>query len=355
MSNVSQHIDEIIAVRKKRAGVLKNAQKNCAEVLEAVRAFSKVQAKFKENPGGESGLPGGEEIAERIAGIPTDEFYKLHREYSEKLAHLMERMNRDSLNISFIGRAGQGKSLVMQNISGLSGNVIPSAEGSDCTGAKSIITNSDSPEVRAEITFFSEMEMVEIINRYLEQITDGRQCVSSVSEIRSLDVNRLQENLSYERVQEKSLLDVLRRYVEHFDAFGDYLGKTKQIPEAEIEQYVAQYRHDDTSVKYYKYLGVKLANIHCRFPHEDAGRIVLVDTIGIGATSLGTEDAMKKAVSNDSDAILFMFRPDPLRPRISDNEINIVKMISEEVTPEYAKEMLVLGGQPRNGRQRAEL
>ena len=340
MGNISQHIDDIIAVRKQRAGVVEEARQNCTEVLNAVRAFSEVQANFRKNPNMESGLPGGMEIIERIAGIPTDEFYRLHNQYSAELDRLTKRLNRDSLHISFIGRAGQGKSLVMQGISGLSGNVIPSAEGSDCTGAKSIITNSDSDEVRAEITFFSEMEMVEIVNLYLSQITHSSQSVSSIAGIRTLNIGQLEGSLLYDNVKEKALLDVLRRYVEHIDEFADDLGKTRQIPEAEIEQYVAQYRHDDTSVKYYKYLGVKLANIYCRFPHEDAGRIVLVDTIGIGATSLGTEEKMKEAVANDSDAILFMFRPDSLRPRISDNEIDIVRMISEEVTPEYAKEML---------------
>ena len=44
--------------------------------------------------------------------------------------------------------------------------------------------------------------------------------------------------------------------------------------------------------RYYKYLAVKKAEISCEFNFADAGKIVLQDTIGLGDTSLGIEEAM---------------------------------------------------------------
>ncbi|MBQ6131456.1 MAG: hypothetical protein IJL12_03860 [Selenomonadaceae bacterium] len=53
------------------------------------------------------------------------------------------------------------------------------------------------------------------------------------------------------------------------------MGTTHEVSERDIEKYVAQYKSDDPSEKYFTYLGVKLANIICKFPEDNAGKIVL--------------------------------------------------------------------------------
>ena len=149
----------------------------------------------------------------------------------------------------------------------------------------------------------------------------------------------MKSRLDYKQVKETELLAQLEKYVLHIGEFEADLGTTREVPEQDIEKYVAQYKSGEPSQKYFTYLGVKLANIICKFPEEDAGKIVLVDTIGIGATSLGTKDKMLDTVENDSDAIVFMFRPDAFRPRLSNDEINIIDEVSRRISPEYAKEM----------------
>lgn len=343
VGSISQQIDEIIAKRKGQLILLENVQQRISTALKNIRAFKNFQTDIQNNPEKFPMFQRNFDIVDRIISISTDEFLQFYEVYSCELKRIINRLNRNNLHISFIGRAGQGKSLVMQNISGLDDLVIPSSDRGDCTGAKSIITNSENSDVEAEIDFYDEKQMVDIINQYLKKLTNGCQHIKYVAEIPKIDVDALQVELRDSKdgtVEEEEWCEHLRKYVEHFEDYRNELGKSITVPKEEIETFVAQYSSTDTEKKYYKYLGVRLANIKTRFPHEDVGKIVLVDTIGIGATSLGIEEEMLKAVENDSDAIILMFRPDNKRGRISDNEINIVKNIEKRVSAAYTKEML---------------
>ena len=65
---------------------------------------------------------------------------------------LEKRFNRETINISVVGRAGQGKSRLLQSISGVENDIIPADTGGDCTGAKSTIANAKG-ETYAHIKF----------------------------------------------------------------------------------------------------------------------------------------------------------------------------------------------------------
>ena len=331
MGKISEKIDAIIAERQKQLPLIQAAREKAMSAEDKMRAFRMFQ----------KGMPTqGTEFEENIASIKTDDFEKSLKEYLDSLDIMEQRLSRRTLNISFIGRAGQGKSAVMQNISGLDKSVIPSSDRGDCTGAKSVITNTESDRVEAEITFFNEIELVDILNKYLAELF--QQNISSVRDIPHINIGKIKtflEESGKKSPKHEEWIDHLAKYVEHYDDYARDLGRKITVPKEDIEKYVAQYSDKNPDVKYYKYLGVKLADIKTRFPHEDSGRIVLVDTIGIGATSLGTEDAMLKTAETDSDAILFMFRPDNKRGRISNNEVDIVRDIEERVSKKYAKEM----------------
>lgn len=343
MGNISKQIDEIITKRKAQLKYIEDAKEKANIVLERINTFKGFQDEIRNNLEAFSETEGNFDVAGSIENIPTEEFFKLYKSYVGGLERIGNRLDRDNLHISFIGRTGQGKSLVMQNISGLDSSIIPSSNRGDCTGAKSIITNSESDIVEAEINFYQKDEMVDIVNQYLSKLTDGHKFIRDVSDIPAIKTKEIRKSLARRRqetVKEEDWLDHLCKYVEHYNDYIDDLGSTKNVSKDEIEFYVAQYSSKDAEKKYYNYLGVKFANIKTRFCNEDVGKIVLVDTIGIGATSLGIEEEMLRAVENDSDAIIFMFRPDNKRGKVSDNEISIIRNIAERISPDYTREML---------------
>ena len=343
MGNISQQIDRIIESRKEKFSILEKNEKAMCNVNNLILKFKKFQSDLRSNPGDFSGGQGEYEIAQKIMNISTTTFEQLYQSYIDKLHLTMKRFSRDCLHISFVGRTGQGKSLVMQNISGLPESVIPSSDGGECTGAKSIITNSDSDKVTAQITFYSKAELVRVVNQHLSAL--GEKTISYLSEIRTINLESIRRKVDESGIsKDKINFANLTKYKDHFDEYSGYLtdddNKPITVPEEEIEQYVAQYANSNHSIEYYKYLGVKEANIRKRFPNNDAGKIVLVDTVGIGSTAIDTEKDMLKAVREDSDAIIFMQCPPTNRGSVTSIDTDIIDSIINEVGTDYTRKML---------------
>lgn len=334
--DIPQRIETIIQRRKQQLPEIEAAIqriKQAREVVDGLDAFkdqlNKESSEFTEG------------LLSQLATVSTAEFYREYERSLTQLNRLHARFSREEVNISFVGRAGQGKSLVLQRISGLDGDVIPSSGGAmDCTGARSIISNRPGVETFAEITFFSEQEFLGIINKYLLNLFRGDAGqVTSVNAVNNLDKKRLQELVASDPVKSERMKH-LSAYIDHAKDLKDKLGTHISVPKAEIERYVAQYNSKDPSIRYYDYLIVKEARIFAPFPYAGCGKIVLVDTIGTGATSLGVEEEMLRTVREDSDAIILMMRPEALRGRPGIEHYELLEQIINEVSPEYTEKML---------------
>ena len=173
--NITQEIDDIITQRKRRLPIVRNKRQQIEKIKECVQRLELICQEA--NSGGDKY---GElfkqypEVQERLRLINTKEFNDAYIKISEILKKLEIRfLERKYILVLLV--AGQGKSLVMQNISGLSGSVIPSADGADCTGAKSIITNRNEDGVSAEIRFLIHKVnilklLIDIYMKYLIRI-----------------------------------------------------------------------------------------------------------------------------------------------------------------------------------------
>ena len=221
---------------------------------------------------------------------------------------LEKRFNRETINISVVGRARQGKSTLLQSISGLENEVIPASNGGDCTGAKSIIANAPG-KTRARITFYNELEMVEQIQKYLDEVGIPYR-LGSLSQVKN---NACKDAINEKQLKEKagrqqSLFQHLKKYVEHYDEYCQYIGTVRdESDERNIRNYVAQY--DVRMRPTFAYLAVKEVQIFTEFPVKDAGKIVLVDTIGLGDTSIGIREKMIRTLRDDSDAAILVRLP----------------------------------------------
>ena len=231
MGNISKQIDEIITKRKVQLQYIENAREKADIVLENMNIFKDFQDEIRSNLDTFPEVEGSFDVAGSIESISTDEFLQLHKSYVSELERLINRLKRNNLNISFIGRTGQGKSLAMQNISGL---------------------NSENSVVNAKIHFYDKDEMVDIVNQYLLKLTDGRQFVKDVSDIPAIKIKELRKTLykrKNETVKEEDWLDHLCKYVEHYNDYIDDLGSVKDVTEKEIEYYVAQYSSENAEEK----------------------------------------------------------------------------------------------------------
>ncbi len=249
------------------------------------------------------------EIPDAIRAASANESISEIKKALEELDLLEHRFGRDSINISVIGRARQGKSRLLQSISGLADEVIPASNGGDCTGAKSVICNKPGQKKAcADVIFYTEFELLEQVQRYLKELNIPAS-IGSVAQIPSLSsyIEEFKTNLSSKTGREQSLFGHLRKYIEHFSDYAALLGKEIQTDEGHIRDYVAQY--DMQMRPTYRFLGVKEVRIYKEFNYADAGKIVLVDTIGLGDTSLGIREKMLATLRNDSDAAILVRLP----------------------------------------------
>jgi len=74
----------------------------------------------------------------------------------EVLDKLRGRFSRNTLNIGVIGRARQGKSRLLQSLTGLTSAEIPDGDRQHCTGVRSTIYHNPNVETYGEVWFYSE-------------------------------------------------------------------------------------------------------------------------------------------------------------------------------------------------------
>ncbi len=260
-----------------------------------------------------------------VQGSAPDEAISRVKECITELNRLETRFKRDTINISVVGRAGMGKSKLLQSISGLDDKLIPTGIGGDCTGAKSVICNDSGP-MRARVHFLTDSELIDHVQKYLNAL-DSNIRIGSVPQIRTIPIDSIPVGTSNKK---DSYRRQLEKYVSHYDEYAGKLNTTIDITDKkEIRRYVSQFAEDGTPV--YAYLGVKEVQIFTPFSYSDAGKIMLVDTIGLGDTAIGLKDKVIETMINDSDAAILVRRPDSLRDAIREEDDELYDLINEKM------------------------
>ena len=331
MSTNTERIERIIAVRHQRTNGLKRKLEFLKRMEATVKRFDDLKNEIGETKQTGKGrfklvLEKNRELAERVSGISVDSLRTKIEKQIEALMFLIRRFGRDSIQISVVGKARQGKSRLLQSISGLDCDVIPASDGGHCTGAKSVICNSNEP-LKAKVIFYSQKELVQHVQKYLDILMPGK-TIGRYTDIGKLDI-KTDERLSAADDAKKGHL---MKYIENFDRYSHLLEGDSELTiydSRDIRKYVAQYGEDRTP--YYNYLAVKEVQIFTSFNYKDAGKIVLVDTIGLGDTSIGIRDKMLNTLAEDSDAAIVMRLPSGLGDYIGTEDNEVIDMIQGRI------------------------
>lgn len=344
---ISELVNQIIEKRQEKLPVLEGKMTMLQNLEEAIASFNYFKSEIVDSSG--NAVVGGKydaiiaknpEIVYSLNNIST-EFCQLAINESKKtLGDAIRRFGRDRINISVVGKARIGKSRFLQSITNLNDKVIPAFSDSDCTGAISVIQNTPGTKLRAELTFRSETEMIKRVQDYLDKIISDenkKMIVRTLNDIHDLKIKDVKERIS-DGDTNSILLPYLEKIVDNFEEWVSCVREKETVlyDEDVIQTYVAQNngkKKDDPARKnYYKYLAVKTCNIYCTFDYQEAGKITLLDTIGVSDNALGIDDEMMKAI-NDSDATVFMLLPYNLEGGGIPNEIvAIYNRIRKEFT-----------------------
>ncbi|RQH08837.1 dynamin family protein [Okeania hirsuta] len=238
------------------------------------------------------------------------------------LYKLKTRFSRDTLNIAVVGRAGQGKSRLLQSLTGLTAAEIPDGSGQHCTGVRSTIHHNAEFETSGEVWFYTERSFLdEVIMPYYNQLQLGGKPIT-LNEFASNALPKLPENQKGAVVEAK--YEHLRKYHTHLDQYRNLLQESspRRITRDEIREYVAQDNLAGQRI-YHNYLAVKEVKITCNFPNTEVGKIALVDLPGLGDTGIGDEERLINTLSQDIDLVLFVRRPNVGRDFLGDVDVSL--------------------------------
>lgn len=311
-----EQIDLIIAERKKKGEALNKRKEALTAVKQLLRTSNgNLTAKAKEIT--DETLRG--QYISVVSNLDTREAQRQVDRLIRKLDEGIQRFGREYISIATVGKERQGKSQFLQSISQLGNDIIPAYDATSCTGATSVIWNDPSmPEgtVRATITFRQPAELLEIVKPYILELNPRYLAENELrfEDIEYINLTTLSVGMEKGNAKQATALRHLTNIVEHFDEIQDLFGSspiTLTDPDL-IKTYVAQNNgkeiNDPDVEYYYKYLAVARADIFCPF-YADTGKIRLVDTVGIGDTKYGIEDAMLNTVDKECDAAIVVTRP----------------------------------------------
>jgi hypothetical protein len=225
------------------------------------------------------------------------------------LDRLNHRFSRKTLNIGVVGRARQGKSRLLQSLTGLTAQEIPDGGGAHCTGVRSTISHRPEQKTEATVLFYDEKSfLADRLSPYYRQLELGA-CPLTVNHFANSPLPKLPAHKT--DAVSASQYEHLLRYKEKLVDYQQLIGHApRQIEADKIREYVAQDTPDGERI-YSNYLAVKEVQIYCDFPNPDVGQISVIDMPGLGDTAIGDEMRMLETLGKDVDFVLFVRKPNP--------------------------------------------
>ncbi|MDR3233222.1 MAG: ATP-binding protein [Planctomycetaceae bacterium] len=245
-----------------------------------------------------------------------------------ELDQLQRRFSRPTLNIGVVGNAGQGKSTLLQRLTGLADEEIPTGAKGDCTGAAAIIENTDTNEAYAFIEFYSETEFLEcVVAPYYKLLN-----LSPPFNLSAFSQPLPNEVKTTENID---IVNFVERLQQGLNEYKPYFGESqKRIKKSEIRTYTAKSDADGNHLSIWA--AVKSARVHCCFPFLKDEKISVGDTPGLGDRAvLEAEERLMRDFGQSIDAVIMLRKVRERGIRKEDVRLfSLVKSAIQELPPE---------------------
>jgi hypothetical protein len=308
-TGIGAKIAEIIAARKSL----------CPDVQRRVERLNTLRAQLTELRAALQDLLGHPGLTEDLGAeirsfLQTSDRDAAIAKNLDALETVKARLTRESVNIGVSGQARAGKSTLLQSISGLSEDQIPTGKGLPVTAVRSRIFNfAGRPHAKISFHGFSSFRQ-EVLSPYHHALR-LHSIPYSLVDYRALTYPETVRDLHLDKEKEDEGAALLRRLKEMQQSLPSYedllVNAERDVDLKDLRQYVAYPTDEErkTEIPPRRYLAVKNLRIFCRFPFTEVQQLGLVDLPGLGEVTPDVEDQHVRNLKDEIDVVLFLKRP----------------------------------------------
>jgi len=254
------------------------------------------------------------EVRHALSGFETDELRKDIPAALRQLEVLQARFSRSTINIGVSGRARVGKSTLLQSISGLGDEQIPTGRGLPVTAVQSRIFHSKLHN-RATLTLHTFETFREELLRPYHKALGLLTPPASPAEFEAWKYPASEADLGPTHADKHSSVTTLRRLKSMQESLWSYVddlhGGERTVELSALRQFVAYPTNEqvDSARCPRRYLAVRSVRLECPFPHEQVDHLGIIDLPGLGELAANAEEYHLAGLQNEVDVVLFVKRP----------------------------------------------
>lgn len=320
----AQSLELILTRRQQRLNSILSAEEGLGRITDALTGLERRRLELL-------GTLRNDAALERLQELSQDNLRATLVAESAQLAKLRTRFSRSTINIGVIGRARQGKSKLLQSITGLSRREIPDGSGSHCTGVRSTIIHSDEVEPHGLVQFHNETSFLQdVLSPYYADLSLGRP-PQSLDEFATRQLPPLPKELKDSTVAQAKYEHLSTYHVKH-PAYRALIGRpTRRITLDQVRSYVAQDDEQGNRI-YVNYLAVREVQLFCRFPQVAAAHSGVIDMPGLGDTGVGDQDRLVSVLGHDVDAVVIVKLPSATGDYWADQDVALFDLARRALT-----------------------
>jgi hypothetical protein len=254
------------------------------------------------------------ELKQTLAGFDVQDLRKDIGRVLSLLSVVEARYERGTINIGVSGRARVGKSQLLQTISGLDENQIPTGSGLPVTAVRSRIFHSGTHERATLVLHSFDTFLADVLRPYHDELGLAG-APNTVDEFQAWSYPENVAGLPASLAEKHSSVTILRRLRDIQDALwsfkDDLTGGERIVDLVELRQFVAYPTNADINVEKCprRYLAVRDVRIECSFPQAQVDNIGFIDLPGLGELAPKSEEHHLRGLKNEVDLVLLVKRP----------------------------------------------